>query len=82
MTTEIKGRGRALLAVSFLSFLALGMTASALGPALPELAARTGSGLAVLGGIFTAMFGGSVTAQALSGPLSTGLAHAPSCWSV
>jgi fucose permease len=45
------------------------MVASALGPALPELAARTGASLAVLGGIFTAMFAGSVTAQFASGPL-------------
>ncbi len=77
MSTQIKGSGRALLAVSFLSFLALGMVASSLGPALPELAARTGSGLAMLGGIFTAMFAGSVTAQAVSGPLFDRLGARP-----
>jgi fucose permease len=69
MTEPIRGRSRALLGVSFLSFLALGLVAASLGPALPELAAKTGTGLAVVGGVFTAMFGGSVTAQAACGPL-------------
>jgi fucose permease len=53
-----------------LCFLALGVAISAIGPALPELAARTGSSLEALGGVFSALFLGALVAQLASGPLS------------
>jgi fucose permease len=53
-----------------LCFLSLGIAISAIGPALPELAARTGSSLEALGGVFSAIFLGALVAQLAAGPLS------------
>ena len=48
------GQARALAAASYLAFVGLGMTFSALGPALPFLARNTGSSLAVISNLFIA----------------------------
>lgn len=63
-------RARMALVTACLCFFALGTAMSALGPALPELATRTGRGLEDLGGIFSAIFFGALIAQILAGPLS------------
>ncbi len=57
------------MAISCLSFLALGLVTAAIGPALPELASNTSSSLAVVGGLFTVLFLGALIAQLLAGPL-------------
>jgi fucose permease len=66
--TRLGPRGTMILAC--LCFLALGVAISAIGPALPELAARTDSSLESLGGVFSAIFLGALVAQLAAGPLS------------
>ncbi len=61
--------GRILAGTCVLAF-GLGFLTAAIGPVLPELAARTGSTLAAVGGIFTAFFLGALLSQLVSGPLS------------
>ncbi|HEY8551475.1 MAG TPA: MFS transporter [Vicinamibacterales bacterium] len=57
---------RPLLVLSVI-FLITGLITATLGPALPDLAARTGRSLAVLGRVFTAIFAGSLAVQLLAG---------------
>jgi fucose permease len=58
------------LAVICAILFALGLITAALGPLLPELAANTGSPLAALGTVFTALFLGSLVALLTAGPLA------------
>lgn len=51
-------------------FLADGIVMAALGPTLPDLARQTGRSLAEVGRVFIAVFGGSLLAQILGGPIS------------
>ncbi|GAB4190807.1 MAG: MFS transporter [Roseiflexaceae bacterium] len=60
---------RATMATACATFLAIGMTSAALGPALPTLAAQTGSELSALGSVFTASFFGSLLSHSAAGPL-------------
>ena len=60
---------RATMATASATFLAIGITSAALGPALPTLAAQTGSELSALGSVFTALFFGSLLSHSVAGPL-------------
>jgi len=60
---------RTVLVVACLLFLSLGMMTAAIGPVLPDLAKQTGSDLATIGSLFTAIFFGALLAQVVSGPL-------------
>lgn len=63
----MKKSPRSTLAVAALTFIALGIVTAAFGPALPELAVQTGSSIEAVGAIFTTLFLGALTAQAVSG---------------
>jgi MFS transporter, FHS family, L-fucose permease len=52
------------------AFVSVGLVIASLGPALPELARQTDKSLAQLGTLFTALFGGGLLAQWLSGILA------------
>lgn len=58
------------MAFGALATLAVGMTISIVGPSLPDLAARTGVSLSVIGGLVSAIFFGAVPSQLTSGPLA------------
>jgi MFS transporter, FHS family, glucose/mannose:H+ symporter len=51
-------------------FLADGIVMAAIGPTLPDLARQTGRSLGEIGRVFIAVFGGSLLAQILGGPIS------------
>ena len=68
---------RGTMAASCISFFALGVITAALGPALPELAARSNSSLAAVGVVITALFLGALGAQAIAGPLNDRLGQRP-----
>lgn len=68
---------RGTMAASCGSFFALGVLTAALGPALPDLAANNASSLAAFGGVFTALFLGSLLTQVIAGPLNDRLGQRP-----
>lgn len=68
---------RASMAVACASFLVLGVFNATLGPALPELAAQTGTDLTAVGGVFTALFFGGLLSQGVAGPLSDRFGQRP-----
>jgi MFS transporter, FHS family, glucose/mannose:H+ symporter len=51
-------------------FLADGIVMAAIGPVMPDLARQTGRSLGEVGRVFIAVFGGSLLAQILGGPIS------------
>lgn len=61
---------RGTMVLTSTSFLALGLLAAGLGPALPDLAVRTGRPLAAMGSVVSAQFLGSLLAQVVAGPLT------------
>jgi MFS transporter, FHS family, Na+ dependent glucose transporter 1 len=61
---------RTTLLASCLLFLTFGFISAAFGPLLPELAARTGASLALVGTVFTAAFLGGLCSSLAGGPLS------------
>jgi fucose permease len=61
---------RVTLAVLCSVFMAAGIVMAALGPILPDLARQTGRTLSEVGRAFIAIFGGSLLAQILAGPIS------------
>ena len=65
----IKHNSRSILVMACLVFLSLGLMTAALGPMLPDLARQTGSTLAAIGAVFTALFLGALISQVISGPL-------------
>ncbi len=67
--TTVRAR-RGTILVLCAVFLASGLLMAALGPSLPDLAARTSSDLSELGRIFVAIFGGALAAQILGGHTS------------
>lgn len=71
-----QSRGRTLVVACGMLFV-LGVTTAVLGPVLPELAARTGSTLADLGAVFTALFLGALAAQTVAGVLADRLGERP-----
>ncbi|MEW6579313.1 MAG: MFS transporter [Chloroflexota bacterium] len=68
---------RRLMVMAFALFVAIGWLGGALGPALPDLADQTGGDLAALGGLVTAAFIGTMTAQIVAGPLNDRLGQRP-----
>ncbi len=60
---------RSVLVLTCLVFLSLGLITAALGPMLPDLAKQTGTTLADIGAVFTALFLGALLSQLVSGPL-------------
>ena len=61
---------RIVLFIACATFLAFGMFNAAIGPVLNELAARTGSTLAMVGSVLTFLFLGSLVIQFAAGPLT------------
>ncbi len=68
---------RKLMVMAFALFVAIGWLGGALGPALPDLADRTGRDLAALGALVTAAFIGTMAAQIVAGPLNDRLGQRP-----
>ena len=68
---------RTALVISCLAYIALGCFGAAIGPLLPQMAQQTGSALAAVGAIFTALSTGGLVAQLLAGPLSDRLSPRP-----
>ncbi|MFL5806944.1 MAG: MFS transporter [Roseiflexaceae bacterium] len=68
---------RGMMVASCISFVALGGITAALGPALPDLAANTGSSLAAVGAVITALFVGSLIALIVAGPLNDRIGQRP-----
>jgi FHS family glucose/mannose:H+ symporter-like MFS transporter len=60
---------RIILALACASFFGLGVVSAAVGPALSELATKSSSSLGDVGGLFTALFFGSLMAQSVTGVL-------------
>ncbi len=67
----------AILATSCAAFLGLGMVTAGVGPALPDLAAQTGSSAAAVGGLFSVLFLGALLAQPVAGLVLDRLGAAP-----
>jgi FHS family glucose/mannose:H+ symporter-like MFS transporter len=65
------------MAAACLSFVCYGAISAALGPTLPELAAHTGSSLAAIGSVVTALYLGSILALLASGPAFDRLGQYP-----
>ncbi len=65
------------LALCCAIFFGLGMLNSAVGPNLPEMAARNASNLATLGAIFTALFLGGLLSQLAAGSLNDRFGERP-----
>ncbi|HEX9440770.1 MAG TPA: MFS transporter [Roseiflexaceae bacterium] len=68
---------RGTMIASCASFFALGLMTAALGPALPDLAANSGSSLATIGGVITALFLGALISLSVAGPLNDRLGQRP-----
>jgi len=68
---------KSILALSYLTYLFLGVFLAGIGPVLAELSARTASSLAAIGGVLTFVFLGSVVALIVAGPLTDRLGHKP-----
>jgi fucose permease len=75
-----KHSNRSILVLTCLVFLALGLMTAALGPMLPDLAKQTGSTLAAIGSVFTALFLGALISQIISGPLGDRLGMGVVLW--
>ncbi len=67
---SVAARRRLTLIVLCAIFLADGIVMAAIGPTLPDLARQTGRALGEVGRVFIAIFGGSLVAQILGGPVS------------
>lgn len=65
------------MVVACITFLALGLVTAALGPALPDLAARTGSNLAAVGSLFSAIFLGALLSIAVAGAVTDRFGQVP-----
>ncbi len=68
---------RVILIIACSMFLAFGMFNAAIGPVLGELAANTGTTLAMVGGVITFLFLGSLAAQLVAGPITDKLGLRP-----
>jgi len=68
---------RGTMVAACLSFVCHGAISAALGPALPGLAAHTGSSLAAIGSVVTALYLGAILALLASGPAFDRLGQYP-----
>src|SRR5437868_6683366 len=68
---------RGTMVAACLSFICHGAISAALGPALPGLAAHTGSSLAAIGSVVTALYLGSIVSLLASGPAFDRLGQYP-----
>lgn len=68
---------RRLIVFASLNFFTIGVLTSLLGPAIPDLAAQTGSSIVAVGGVISALFVGAVIAQVVGGPLVDRLGSRP-----
>jgi fucose permease len=68
---------RGTMASSCARFFALGLLTAAIGPALPDLAARSGSSLGAVGAVITALFLGAFVSLLVAGPLNDRLGQRP-----
>lgn len=68
---------RGVLVVASLTFFAAGIAQASLGPALPDLAEAIGVDLAALGALFTALYGGAIVGQLLTGAIVDRIGHRP-----
>jgi fucose permease len=66
-----------MLTLASLNFFTIGLVAAILGPALPDFARQTGSPLAAVGGVISALFLGALIAQLIGGPLNDRLGATP-----
>lgn len=66
---------RVVLILSYLTYLLFGAFTAAVGPVLGELAKRTSSSLATIGGVVTLLFVGAIIAQVLAGPITDLFGH-------
>ena len=66
---------RVVLSLSYLTYLLFGAFTAAVGPVLGELAERTSSSLATIGGVVTLLFVGAIIAQVLAGPITDRFGH-------
>jgi fucose permease len=66
---------RLVLILSYLTYLLFGAFTAAVGPVLGELADRTSSTLATIGGVVTLLFVGAIIAQVLAGPITDRFGH-------
>src|SRR5438132_13835107 len=73
----ITNRKHGILVTSCSVFFGVGVLAATLGPALPELAKGTGSSLAEVGAVFSALFLGGLISQVVSGLLIERLGFRP-----
>jgi len=65
------------LVMAFMIFVAIGWLSAALGPALPDLAERTGRDLATLGGLVTMVWGGTLVSQLVAGAVNDRFGQRP-----
>jgi fucose permease len=72
-----KLNARGTMVVACASFFALGVVMAGIGPALPNLAANASSGVAALGGVFTALYLGALLMQIVAGPLNDRIGQRP-----
>lgn len=70
-------RNPGTILISVLCFLGVGMLAASFGPALPDLAARSGSPVGELGSIFTAFFLGAFLSISTAGALADRIGQGP-----
>src|SRR5437868_15422452 len=68
---------RGTMVAACLSFVCHGAISAALGPALPGLAAHTGSSLAAIGSVVTALYLGAILSLLASGPAFDRLGQYP-----
>lgn len=66
-----------VLLYSSIVYVGLGITASAIGPLLPDLAHRNGVGLSAAGLVFTGIFLGAVVAQLAAGEIADRVGRRP-----
>lgn len=77
-TAQARDRARrSVLVVASLGFFAAGFAQATIGPALPDLARSTGTALAALGSVFTAIYGGGLLGQLATGAIVDRIGHRP-----
>lgn len=72
-----RGDRRRVLFIASATFFAAGISTASLGPALPELAENAGAALAAFGAVFTALYGGGLVSQLVTGAIVDRIGHRP-----